>query len=206
VPPFIDEDYAIGSAIASPDGRRLFTGDDVGVRHLDGTATGESLPPGTRHLTFGKDLVVADSSEGNLRVLDSLTLQPKGPELPTIRGEAHDLVLSSDASRLMVVGSDRTIRLGDMATRSFIGDPIDMGAGVLAQDDPAGLTAPALSADGQVMAYSNEFGIIVWDLDPDHLVAGACQVASRNLTRAEWEENIDSLAEYTELCPGQPSV
>ena len=56
------------------------------------------------------------------------------------------------------------------------------------------------------MAYSNKFGIIVWDLDPDHLIAGACQVASRNLTRAEWDENIGGLAPYTELCPGQPSV
>jgi WD40 repeat protein len=204
-PPKIDSDFGVGGAIASPDGRRLFTADDVGVRRLDGTATGESLPAGTRHLAFGRDLMVADSIEGNLRVLDSRTLQPIGAELPVIRGEAHDLVLSSDASRLMVVGSDRTIRLADMAKRSFLGDPIDMGASVPARDDSAGLTAPALSADGQIMAYSNKFGVIVWDLDPDHLVAGACQVASRNLTRAEWEENIGSLAPYTELCPGQPS-
>ena len=145
-PPQIDSDFGIAGAIASPDGRRVFTADEVGVRHLDGTATGESLPAGTRHLAFGGDLMVADSVEGNLRVFDSHTLQPKGAELPVIRGEAHDLVLSSDASRLMVVDSDRTIHLADMVSRSFIGDPIDMGAGVRARDDQAGLTAPALSA------------------------------------------------------------
>jgi hypothetical protein len=56
------------------------------------------------------------------------------------------------------------------------------------------------------MAYTNTHGIVVRDLDPDHLVAGACQVASRNLSRAEWEENIGGLASYTELCPDQPSA
>jgi class 3 adenylate cyclase/WD40 repeat protein len=205
--PSLDTDEPIQGAIASPDGHRVFTGDSVGVRHLDGTATGEgSLLRGAAHLAFGKDLMVADSEDGNLRVFDSRTLERAGPELPAINGQAHDLVMSSDASRLMVVGNDRTLRLADMAERSFIGAPIDMGEGAAYRGEATGVTAPALSPDGQVMAYANKQGIIVWDLDPDHLIAGACKVASRNLTRAEWEENISDLAPYTELCPGQPSA
>jgi hypothetical protein len=205
--PSLDTDEPIQGAIASPDGRRVFTGDSVGVRHLDGTATGEGpLLRGTAHLAFGKDLMVADSEDGNLRVFDSRTLTPAGPELPVIRGQAHDLVMSSDASRLMVVGNDRTIRLADMADRSFLGAPIDMGEGAAYRGETTGITAPALSPDGQVMAYANKQGIIVWDLDPDRLIAGACKVASRNLTRAEWEDNIRDLAPYTELCPGLPSA
>jgi class 3 adenylate cyclase/WD40 repeat protein len=203
-PPSLHDDSAvIFGAFVTPDGGRLITAQSSGVvvRRLDGSVTGETLPPGsTGNLAFGDEVAVADSFDGNLRVIDPRTFEPKGAELPAINGAAAELVLSADASRLLVGGSDRTLRLADMASRSFLGDPIDMG------DPGHPFSTTALSANGQVMAYTNTHGIVVRDLDPDHLVAGACQVASRNLSRAEWEENIGGLASYTELCPDQPSA
>jgi WD40 repeat protein len=208
--PSIDNNDIISAAIATPDGRRLLTLDDTNgaaVRRLDWTETGESLPGEMRTpVIFGGDLMVTGWADGSIRVVDPGTLQPKEPAFPVISGEPHDLVLSSDASRLMVVGADRTIQLGDMVERSFIGDPIDMGEAAALRGEATGITAPALSPDGKLMVYANEHGLIVWDLDPDHLIEGACKVASRNLTQQEWTDNVGELAPYTELCPGLPAV
>ena len=44
-------------------------------------------------------------------------------------------------------------------------------------------------------------GIVVWDLDPAHWIDGACAVAGRNLTEAEWEQYIGDLASYRQTCP-----
>ena len=40
-----------------------------------------------------------------------------------------------------------------------------------------------------------------WSLDPAQWVAGACAVAGRNLTRAEWDQYLGDLAPYHETCP-----
>ena len=129
--PSVDEESVVFGAIATPDGRRLLTLDTLNgpaIRRPDWTLTGESLPDGIgTPVTFGGDLLVTGSADGSIRVFDPSTLQPKGPQLPVSSAPPIDLLLSSDASRLMVVGADRTIRLADMAERAFIGAPIDMG-------------------------------------------------------------------------------
>jgi WD40 repeat protein len=208
--PSVDDESVVFGAIATPDGRRLLTDDSVNrgaIRNLDWTLTGESLPDGMKApVTFGADLMVTGSEDGSIRVFDPSTLQPMGPNLRVTSAPPVALLLSDDGRRLIVVGADRTIQLADMAERSFVGAPIDMGQAAAYRGEETGITAPALSPDGQFMVYANRHGLMVWDLDPDHLIAGACQVASRNLTRAEWEENISDLAPYTQLCPDQPSA
>ena len=44
-------------------------------------------------------------------------------------------------------------------------------------------------------------GIVVWDLDPARWSEAACELASRNLTREEWETYIGDLASYRATCP-----
>ncbi len=44
----------------------------------------------------------------------------------------------------------------------------------------------------------------IWDLDPEHWATTACRVAGRNLTRAEWADNIGELAPYQATCPDLP--
>ncbi len=44
----------------------------------------------------------------------------------------------------------------------------------------------------------------LWDLDPDHWEIAACRIAGRNLTRAEWADNIGDLAPYRATCPELP--
>ena len=64
--------------------------------------------------------------------------------------------------------------------------------------DPAGA---ALRPDGLEAAVTTDQGIVVWDLDPDHWIDGACAIAGRNLTRTEWDQYIGDLASYRATCP-----
>ena len=59
----------------------------------------------------------------------------------------------------------------------------------------------AFSSNGTELAVDTEQGIVVWDLDPDHWVDAACDVAGRNLTHAEWDQYIGDLAPYRATCP-----
>ena len=55
--------------------------------------------------------------------------------------------------------------------------------------------------DGLEAAVATDHGIAVWDLDPEHWVKGACAIAGRNLTRAEWDQYVGDLAPYRLTCP-----
>ena len=41
----------------------------------------------------------------------------------------------------------------------------------------------------------------LWDLDPDHWVAAACNLAGLNLAHVEWDQYIGYLAPYHRTCP-----
>ena len=43
--------------------------------------------------------------------------------------------------------------------------------------------------------------MVIWDLDPQRWVEGACTLAGRNLTRTEWSTYIGDLASYRVTCP-----
>ena len=47
-----------------------------------------------------------------------------------------------------------------------------------------------------------EDGIAIWDLDPEHWVTAACDLAGRNLTKEESDKYIGDLAAYHTTCPG----
>ena len=63
----------------------------------------------------------------------------------------------------------------------------------------------ALRPDGRQAAFAIPGGIAIWDLDPDHWVTAACELASRNLTHEEWEAYIGDSAEYHATCPEFPA-
>jgi len=112
------------------------------------------------------------------------------------------LHLSRDERRLLVTSLGGAVRIVDMATRTFLGGEISpqMIPGRLR----AGRTA-VISDDGEQIAMSTPHGIVVRDLAPDALLAAACEVAGRNLTRDEWATNIGTLADYRPTCPVFPA-
>jgi len=62
----------------------------------------------------------------------------------------------------------------------------------------------AFSPDGKYMVTSGGAVIRVWIWRPDDLIAEACSCATRNLTRAEWNQYIGDALPYQAVCPNLP--
>jgi WD40 repeat protein len=96
---------------------------------------------------------------------------------PTVVSQA---TFDPSGRTLATAGSDGTLRLWDVASRRQIGlafpGPPHWSTPTF---DPAGDHLVALYSDGSAM---------VWNVDPDHWKQRACTVASRTLTREEWQE------------------
>jgi WD40 repeat protein len=113
--------------------------------------------------------------------------------LPPIRASessAWSVNWSTDGSRLVTAGSDSTIRIYDAGTGQQIGSSLPMPGEQQVTDPYAiysqdGRTIAATDATGRVWLY--RAALSGWE-------AYACQLAARNLTRAEW----------TKFVPGQP--
>jgi DNA-binding SARP family transcriptional activator/WD40 repeat protein/molybdopterin-guanine dinucleotide biosynthesis protein len=136
--------------------------------------------------------LIAVTALGEVHVLDPDTLSPVGDPLPGLSSSgAGALSLSDDGRRLLLLGSDDTLRLYDVPSRTQLGDAIDVGV----------VAGAAIRPDGMEAAVTTDQGIVVWDLDAEHWVEGACAIAGRNLTRAEWDQYIGDLAPYRATCP-----
>ncbi len=141
-------------------------------------------------------IVVASTSDGRIAQLDSTSLAQIGAPFAGINGPAQTLALDDAGRRLLVVGDDETLRIFDVATRTQLGDAIDLVYHA-ANDAPAFDTdddVAVLRSDGMQAAVDSGQGIVVWDLDPEHWVDAACRLAGRNLTHAEWDQHIGDLA------------
>jgi WD40 repeat protein len=161
--------------------------------------------PGFSNVATGAGILVASTTDGRILELDPTSLQPVGAPFPGTNGSTQTLSVDADGRRLMVLGDDEMIRYYDVATRTQLGDAIDMNYGValgnLANDVLEEVAGAVLRGDGMQAAADTGQGIVVWDLDPDHWVDAACQLAGRNLTHAEWDQHIGDLARYRRTCP-----
>ena len=162
--------------------------------------------PGFSNVAVGGGSVVVSTFDGGIRELDPTSLEPIGAPFPGINGPAQRLAVDDVGRRLMVLGNDGTLRFYDIATRTQLGDAIDLAYGDelhnLARNLEEGVADAVLRGDGMHAAADTGQGIVVWDLDPAHWVDAACQLASRNLTHAEWDQYIGDLAPYRQTCPG----
>jgi hypothetical protein len=160
-------------------------------------ATGELFDeplPGYLDVAAGGAVVIAASPEGTISEIDPTTMQPVGLPFPGITGPVQALDLDDEGRRLIVHGGDGALRIYDVASRTQLGDPI-FGAATLDRG------SSAIRGDGLEAAADTPTGIDVWDLDPNHWTQAACQLAGRNLTRAEWDQYIGNLAPYRTTCP-----
>jgi hypothetical protein len=134
-----------------------------------------------------------------------MSLDQVGVPFPGINALTQELGVDELGQRLMVLGLEETLRFYDVLTRTQLGDAIDLAyAYALHPGEDVISSVPGgavLRSDGLRAAAETEQGIVVWDLDPAHWVDAACQLASRNLTRAEWDQYIGDLAPYRTTCP-----
>ena len=100
-------------------------------------------------------------------------------------------------SRMLVTAPDQTVQVYDMASRTRIGEAIPAAA-------DSGMVEGWLRPDGAAVAVNGPFGVLEWTLEPEALAAAACEIAGRNLTRAEWSTYLGD-AEVPADLPGFPS-
>jgi WD40 repeat protein len=103
---------------------------------------------------------------------------------------------SPDGSRLLTAGSDGTVRIYDARTGQQVGASLPMPGEQQVTDPYAtysqdGKTIAATDATGRIWLY--RAGLGGWE-------AYACQLAGRNLTRAEWAKFVPGQP-YQRICP-----
>jgi len=141
--------------------------------------------------SVSQDGTLFGTSNGAITHYDLATLEPLG-ELAGARGEVNTLQFSDDGRLLLATSNDQSAALYDVESGIRLGDPISTSAPLI---------FPAfLRPDGKALAVTDSTGVVVWDLDPEHLADAACAVAGRNLTRTEWASYLGDLGDYRETC------
>jgi WD40 repeat protein len=201
-----------GGLAFSPNGKLLAVATFSGVLLWDtvtGTRVAELTPPAqdvddVAAMAFSPDgkLLATGSSYGSTPI-QVWNLATRKPVLtPRYSGAVNGLAFSPDGKLLATADADQTVRLWDVATGTEFGTPFDL--------DTAAVDAVAFSPDGAQLASGSEDGTARLWAAPRTWVRQACQIAGRNLTRAEWNQYIGSGTRYVRNCaqypagPGEP--
>jgi WD40 repeat protein len=122
--------------------------------------------------------------------------QQIGQPLNDHKKRVNSVAFSPDGKTLASGSKDKTIRLWDVASGQHIGQPFESGAEV---------ESLAFSPDGKILASGNWWDTTVrlWDVDIESWKARACQIANRNLTRAEWQQYLGD-EPYRKTCEQWP--
>ncbi|HEX3977642.1 MAG TPA: WD40 repeat domain-containing protein, partial [Solirubrobacteraceae bacterium] len=159
-------------------GQRMFSlGDSVGAEAF-------AASPDSRHLAVG-------TAGGTLVVLDARTGKRIGPRIQAAGGEIANDAFSSDGHSVAVSSDDHTVSVWDLRTHSRVGDTFGPYTGTV----PEVLFAP--NGNLVVNLLSNA---VQWPMDVGAWERFACQVAGRNLTRAEWRDLLPDRP-YQSVCP-----
>ena len=191
----------VTGAVFSPDHRRFYAAGN-GLYSYD-TNTGEQIAHNDDGTILGvavssQNVVVGAKVDGTLGIFDPDTLAETA-SLPGARGYNQQLRFSADGSVLLAAANDGTVSLYDVASRARLGDPLQLGDN---DSVPVNLRADGLEA--AFGYYGEDFGAVLWDLDPEHWANAACAIAGRNLTPEEWTTFIGDLAVYQATCPAFP--
>jgi DNA-binding SARP family transcriptional activator/WD40 repeat protein len=149
------------------------------------------------HLTaVSLDGVLVGATGGSVARYDLETLEPIAT-LPGARGEINTLQFSRDSAVLLATSLDQTVSIYDVASGTRIGDPIPTAAPFIYPS--------FLHPGGHTVAVTVREGVAVWDIEPDHLAAAACELAGRNLTVTEWSTHLGELGDRRATCSAFPA-
>jgi WD40 repeat protein len=183
----------------SPDGKLLDAG-DLGGRVTvwnAGTLTERfqvGLPARLRTLVFttafspdGK-LIASGDANGRVAFWDTRDGHEVGSPLNGLNGGVSSVAFEPSGSTLAVSGNG-SLQLFDVQSRRPLGTPVE-GAGGSTSFLPDGKHLFAVSGDGTGL---------LWKVDPVAWEARACQIAHRNLSRAEWHDFLPNRP-YHKVC------
>src|SRR6185503_995074 len=207
--------YGIPVSLAwSTDGRLLAVATWDNILHIYDAHTRrqvvkdiESVDAKIVDLTFDRDAtrVIGTVDNGVTRQWDARTGEEIQPALEAQRGIIGGVAYSPDYEMLATtaIGLSST-RLWEMPSGRTIG--ADLVGGRVPYTSRNGLpdvvvrSRPAFAPDGKHLATPGADGAsTLWDLDPAHWVRAACAVAGRDLTAAEWREQLPAQTPFA-LC------
>ena len=135
-------------------------------------------------------ILAAGSAGGGVRLWDLRTGRPRGAAIKVARGGIVQLAISPDGRLLAVAAADGTAAVWDLRTRTRLGESFT----VL----PAIIPAVAFKPDGRLIV-GEVVSAIEWPLDRPTLQRFACQIAGRDITRAEWADVLPNQP-YRRVC------
>jgi WD40 repeat protein len=196
--------YGKGMVFFSPDGRRLAalgcggaacegdstievwdarSGADLFSPHVDGLTSSIAFSPDGR-------LLGAGTGDGKVVLFTARNGEPVGSPIQVAEG-AILISFSPDGRLFVASSSDQTATLWDVESRKRIGNTFPV--------EPAVIPAAYFSSKGDVIIdYLAK--ATVWPTALRSWIGFACQVANRDLTRAEWHDVLGERP-YHHVCP-----
>jgi WD40 repeat protein len=142
-------------------------------------------------------IVASASRDKTIRLWDVATLQSLGTPLVGHSDGVYAVAFSPDGKTLASASGDRTIRLWDVTSRQALGGPLT--------GHTNSVLSVGFSPDGKTLvSASGDKTIRLWDVDVSSWINRACEIAKRNLTRAEWAHYMGNEA-YQPTCPNLPA-
>jgi WD40 repeat protein len=146
--------------------------------------------------------VAAAFADGTVVILDART-RHKQLLLTNPDGLTSGLAFVPQQQMLAASASNGTVRLWHLPTGHLVGQSLPSPPGDVGL---VGAAHVAASPDGRSIAVAyHPGGVIVWNVDPTSWRASACEIAGRNLSRAEWTQLIASDVPYHATCPQWPA-
>jgi WD40 repeat protein len=198
-PPF---PFALAATFRT-DGRQLITTTGVGgaagypvvdgkvgrwnlLARLGGTqAETAAFSPDERLLAVGRQ-------NGKVQFYEAKTLQPRRGSVAVSNAIIATMAFSGDGRLLVTQDLGLKFRLVDVAGREPVGESIP--------NTPTGFGVAGFSPDGHQLALPDAAGTALWDLDLTRWRRGACTLAGRDLTRAEWDRYFGAAGDYRRTC------
>jgi WD40 repeat protein/class 3 adenylate cyclase len=178
-----------GGVSFSPDGRRLAVlgccQPESTIEVWDARSGEELFSPDAggqaNSIAFSPDgrLLGAGTEDGKVVLWNAHNGEPLGPPIQAAAAAINPISFSPDGRLFVVSSFDQMVTLWDIASRKRIGDTFPI--------EPAVIPAAYFAPNGDVVIdYLAKAA--VWPTDLQTWVRFACQVAGRDLTRAEWKD------------------
>ena len=171
------------STVAGWDAR---SGHQLFRRRLTNHATAIAISPDSRVLGLGTE-------NGQVLLWNAVRGTSDQPPLHVASASIAALSFSPDGRQLVASSTDESTTLWNLGSRTQVGDSFP--------SRPVIITEPGFAPNGKlIIAYLADAA--EWPMNVGAWERFACQVAGRNLTKAEWHDVLPNRP-YVRVCPGE---